>query len=202
MKLFAGFLLFISINSLAQIKDLENPITLLITGIKEKPYEELLKDVGCSKSKKLDISCLKLNKQDTLLLFYPYEAFYENSYLFTYLKRGDSAYGTVYYDKGFTKPLQNPRIGAEWKAGFVLKYSSTIRDPICISDLLIVLEDTTLRTIDTTFFISHDPDLYFSFYFGKEVLYRVAHRHRSFNLPLIKKLEDQLWLLEKKLPKD
>ena len=200
MKLFVGILFCISINSYAQIIDLEHPSALSIPNNKQKSFDSLLKDLNCLKTKGLSTSCLKLNKRDTFLLFYPYESYYQDSYLFAYLKRGDSAYGTVYFDKGFTKPLQNSEAGAEWKPGFVLKYSSTINDPISLNDLLVALEDTTLRTIDTTFFISHDPNLYFAFYLDNRSVFKAIHYRHSFSSPIIRKLIEQFEALARKLP--
>ena len=179
MKLCVAILFCISINSYAQIIDLDHPTALSIPEIKQKPYERLLKDLNCLPND-LDLSCLKLRKQDTFLLFYSYERFYQDSYVFTYLKKGNSVYGTMYYDKGFNGPLP-------------------IANPTCINDLLIALEDTTLRTIDTTIFISHDPNLYFAFYFDNKSVFRAIHYRHSFSSPIISKLIEQFAALPKKL---
>ncbi len=202
MKLIFGIIFCISINSYCQVINLKNPTSLSIPDIKQKCFDELLKDFNCLKTGDINFTCLKLDKQDTFLLFYPYEAFYQDTYLFACLKKNDSAFTTIYYDKGFTTPLGKPGLGALWKPGLVLKQSATFSDPVCIRDLLAALDDSTFRSIDTTFYISHDPDLFFSFYFGENIIHRVVHRHRAFRSPLIMKLEAQLWSLEKKLPPD
>lgn len=198
MKSAFVIMFLISLNSTSQIIDLKHPSSFSIPDIKEGSYNELLKDIKCKNKQGLTISCLNLNDRDTFLVFYPHEAFYQNTYLFSYWKKGDSAVGTVYYDKGFTKPLGDASMGAEWKPGFVLKYSSNIPDPIYFSDLLNVLKDTVLRTMDTTFFMSHDPDYYFSFYFDNGTVHRAVHRWRTMNSPVIRKLTDQFFEIEKK----
>ena len=202
MKLIFGIIFCISVSSYCQVINLKNPASLSIPDIKQKCFDELLKDFDCLKTGDINFSCLKLDKQDTFLLFHPYEAFYQDTYLFAYLKKNDSAIATIYYDKGFTTPLRNPRLGAAWKPGLVLKDSTTFSDPVCIRDLLVALDDTTLRSIDTTFYISHDPDLFFSFYVGENIIHRVVHRHRAVRSPLIMKLEAQFLSLAEKLPSD
>ena len=197
MKFFLGILFCIGIKSYSQIIDIEHPTSFSIPDIKQKCYDELLKDLKCKSKIGTNTSCLTLGDRDTILIFYSHESFYQNTYLFSYQKKGDSAYATEYYDKGFTKSLGNPpvskrAVGYEWNPGLVLKYSATIPDPISISDLLKALDDTILRTWDTSVYISHDPDLYFSFFFEKKNINRVIHSSRRYSSPIIRRFLDHL----------
>lgn len=197
MKLLFVLLLCLSTNGYAQIIAIQHPTSFSVPEIKQKCYEELLKDINCKNISGLSPLCLKLNKTDTLLVFYSYEAFYQETSLCKYLKREDSAIGTVYHDIGFSKSLGRRGL-VEWKPGQVLKNSARVAEPILMSELLTVLNDTVLRTIDTTIFISHSPDLYFSFFFNNKNINRVIRSDRSNLYPIISKILNQFLLLDRK----
>jgi len=200
MKNFLTFILLISSSASAQIIDIEHPKSFYLPEIFKECYTELLKECGCLSKIDTKNVCLRLGSKDTLVVFFRHEGYYQFPLMFSYFKKRKETIAFAYYDKGYRLPTDDNSGFVEVKSGNVFKNYSFINDPICMKDLMQELEDSTLRMVDTTFFISHTPYVYISLYFGEKSIHRVAYGFRAIDKPFFKKLDDQLYDLYDKLP--
>lgn len=201
MKLFLVTILLICSSASAQIVDLEHPKSLFVPDIKLSPYKELLYDLKCP-IPAIFPACLHLKENDTLLIFYEHELMYQSTEIYGYFKRGNSIFGTIYMDKGFTDTIKSKATGGtwlEWRPGNLQKFSTNIPDSLTfdIKTLLIELDKPELRMLDTTINITHDPNLYFFLFIGEQIYCRAAHKSQTGESEMIRKIKHHRRLLYK-----